>query len=324
MNTTAYLDGVELETSPCPNGCATADEPVLEGQDRLHGLRGRFRVVRCRHCGLMRTDPRPTAQTIGAYYPSDYGPHHTVAPVVKVKPQTWHRRFRARMQRWLGKDVRRLPDIPAGHLVELGCASGAYLAEQRARGWTVEGIEFSDDAAQRARELGIPVQTATAETAAAPERPADVVAAWMVLEHLHEPAAALRKVRHWVKPEGYLVAAVPDAGALERRVFGEYWYGLHLPNHLYHYTPDSLRTLLRHNGWELTQVHWQPNCNNLLNSLEWMSQERGWPRRLALARWLKNAPRAAKLRKHLGWLLGITRQSGRMEFWARPASHVDR
>jgi SAM-dependent methyltransferase len=214
--------------------------------------------------------------------------------------------------------VRRLPDIPPGHLVEVGCASGAYLSEVRAKGWSVEGVEYSNQAADTARALGLTVQTASVETAQPPQQTADVLAAWMVLEHLHEPLAALKKIRAWVRPGGYLVAAVPDAGALERRLFGEYWYGLHLPAHLYHYTPRTLRTLLDKAGWNLVAVRWQPNCSNLLNSLEWMSQARQWPRVLRATRWMKNAPRAAKLRRRLGWLLGATRQSGRMEFWARP------
>lgn len=266
----------------------------------------------------MRTDPRPTAETIGAYYPQDYAPYRSAATAPRPKPLNWHRRLKSRLVRFLGKDMRRLPSIPAGHLVEIGCASGDYLREMQARGWTVEGIEFSDHAASTARSLGLAVQTATVESARPPQRKADVVAAWMVLEHLHEPLAALAKIREWVHPAGYLVGVVPDADALERRVFGEYWYALQLPSHLYHYTARTLRTVLHNAGWNLVAVRWQPNCSNLLNSLEWMSEARGWPRVLAATRWMKSAPKAASLRKRLGWLLGITRQSGRMEFWAQP------
>ena len=35
----------------------------------------RFAIVQCRHCGLTYTDPRPTPETIGAFYPSGYRPH---------------------------------------------------------------------------------------------------------------------------------------------------------------------------------------------------------------------------------------------------------
>lgn len=311
-------DGVKFEHRPCPNGCAATDRLVIEAGDHLHGLPGRFRMVCCVHCGLMRTDPRPTPQTIGAFYPSDYGPYHSAPSVPRIKPPAWHRRLKARIHRFFGRDLRRLPDMPPGHMVEIGCSSGAYLVEMRARGWSVEGIEFSEQAASVTRSLGIAVQTASVETAHAPNRPADVLAAWMVLEHLHEPVASLRQLRGWLQPGGTLVGVVPDASALERRVFGEYWYALQLPTHLYHFTPRSLRRVFEQAGWDLVALRWQPNCNNLLSSLEWMSQARGWQRTLRATRWLKNAPEADKLRRRLAWLLGVSRQSGRMEFWARP------
>jgi hypothetical protein len=48
-------------------GCDDRDERVLQGRDRLHDLAGTYTVVRSSGCGLLRTDPRPTADTIGYY-----------------------------------------------------------------------------------------------------------------------------------------------------------------------------------------------------------------------------------------------------------------
>src|SRR4051812_38486661 len=93
-------EGVELEDCPCPNGCVRSDSFILEGEDRLHGLPGRFLVVRCGGCELMRTNPRPTAATISAYYPSDYGPYasNLAEPTPAAEVPIWRRRFRA----WIG------------------------------------------------------------------------------------------------------------------------------------------------------------------------------------------------------------------------------
>ncbi|ACB33243.1 Methyltransferase type 11 [Leptothrix cholodnii SP-6] len=319
-----YPAGVSLESRPCPNGCEPADQSVLVGQDRIHGIPGRFTVVRCQHCGLMRTDPRPTPQTIGAYYPADYAPHRAVDAVSKPKVRKWRHRFKDKIARLLGRDVRRLPPIEPGHMLEIGCASGAYLKEMRAQGWSVEGIEYSDAAAQSAREMGIHVQTASVETARDPERTADVATAWMVLEHLHDPVQALVKIRRWLKPDGYLVGVVPDANALDRRLFGELWYALQLPSHLYHYTPATLRQVLDTAGWELVQTRWQPNERNLLISLEWWLAGRNRPTAKKCLLWLKEARGARRLRRWLAWTLGVTHQSGRMEFWARPKRTQDR
>lgn len=310
-------DGVELEDRRCPLGCPPADRLVVEGQDRLHGIPGRYRIVECRRCGLMRTNPRPTQGTIGVYYPDDYAPYAALPAAAEAMPSR-----RPRWRRWLiarlGLQSRQLPSITPGRLLEVGCASGQWLEGMGRQGWQVEGIEFSEAAARQARARGLAVQTASVETARPPSEPVDVIAAWMVLEHLHEPIAALRRLRDWTRDDGWLLAAVPDAGALPRRLFGERAYDLHLPNHLYHYTPATMETLLRAAGWRLERVCWQRNANTLLWSFEYLAADRGWKRRLAAMRWLRTSWAAGRLRMLLAWLLGVTRQSGRIEIMARP------
>ena len=312
------MESVRLEDGCCPLGCPRSDEVVVTGRDLLHDLPGEFTVVKCRKCGLMRTNPRPTRETIGAYYPSDYGPYQDTDP--PIVPQG------VGLKRWLkhilGFEIRAIPPTPVGRLLEIGCANGAYMEQMCHAGWSVEGIEFSETATQQARARGFSVQAATVETAQAPAQPVDIVAAWMVLEHLHEPVSALRKVRNWVKPDGYLIASVPDAGALERRVFGNRWYALQLPNHLYHFTPRSLERVLNCAGWKLERVRWQRNCNNLLWSIEYLARDKAWGRTANIVRWLRTSNGAAKFRILLRWILGMTRQSGRMEIWARPLLHA--
>jgi 2-polyprenyl-3-methyl-5-hydroxy-6-metoxy-1,4-benzoquinol methylase len=307
---------VELESTACPNGCAPSDHLVLEGEDRLHGVPGRFSVVQCAFCGLMRTNPRPTPASIHTYYPEDYAPYQSQDASDAGASQG--SRLKRLFASALCLQSRVPPPVATGHLLEIGCASGAYLEQMRSAGWSAEGIEFSGDAAARARARGFRVQTATVESAQAPQQPVDLVAAWMVLEHLHEPVEALRRIRQWVRPDGYLIASVPDAGSLERRLFGDRWYALQLPTHLYHYTPRTLATVLHSAGWQLCRVRWQKNANNLLWSLEYLVNDRRWKRMTRAAAWLRGSPRAGKLRLLLGWILGILRQSGRIEIWAKP------
>lgn len=313
--------GVELEDRPCPNGCPAQDEQVLEGHDRIHNIPGRYRVVRCGHCGLIRTNPRPTAATIGAYYPDNYGPYISTQVVGAAGVVPW---WRKGLRRLLGLEARHLPAVAPGRLLEIGCASGAFLSQMRDRGWDVQGIEFSDAAAQQARAVGLSVQTGSVESAQPPAQAVDLVAAWMVLEHLHEPIHALKRLRTWVKPDGWLIASVPDASAFARRAFGERAYDLHLPNHLYHYTPQTVAKVLEASGWRLSRVIWQRNANNLLWSAEYLASERDWSKLERLVRWLRTARGARVPRTLIAWLLGVTRQSGRIEIWARPSAISDR
>lgn len=314
---------VQLEDVPCPLGCGRDDAFVVHGHDRLNHVPGEFTVVRCRSCGLMRTTPRPTPSSISAYYPDTYSPYLTtrVTAAPTAGAGVARRSAIGRLARAaIGPRTRPLPDLPPGRMLEVGCGSGSFLHSMAARGWDVEGIEYSSTAAAQARALGYRVHTGSLEAAPDPSRPYDLIVGWMVLEHLHDPVAGLRKLRRWSSPASRLVLSVPDAGALDRRLFADAWYALSLPTHLFHYTPRTLRLMLRRAGWTADRLHWEHNPNYMLNSLRYRCLDRGRPRAAAYLADVAQGRRHGSLRLAMGKLLGLTRQSGRMTVWASPSS----
>src|SRR3546814_19485724 len=78
------------------------------------------------------------------------------------------------------------------------------------------------------------------ESAGDAQHPFDLIVGWMVLEHLHQPLDVLQKLRSWVRPDGWIVLSVPDAGGLEVRLCGDRWDALQLPTHLHHFSPENL------------------------------------------------------------------------------------
>lgn len=309
---------VELESRPCPLGCTSGDEPVLTGRDRLHDLPGEFRVVRCRGCGLMRTNPRPTLDSIEFYYPADYRPFLTsrvaATPLNQPGRTGWLRRFARRVLRPVNHE---LPGRPAGRMLEIGCGSGAFLQEMRDKGWKVEGIEPSPEAGGAAQVLGHKVHVGPLETAPDPREPYDLIVGWMVLEHLHDPVADLERLGRWSASGAYLVASVPDASALEFKLFADAWYALHLPGHLFHYSPRTLGLVLARAGWRLERIFWHDNPNNLLLSARYRCLERGWTKTADALEQMADCRRLPRTRLALGKLLGALRSSGRMTIWAR-------
>jgi SAM-dependent methyltransferase len=310
-----------VEDRDCPLGCARGDELVLEGRDRILGLPGVFKVVRCRACGLLRTNPRPTAAAMSAYYPGDYGPYASTR--IGEKPPdarpAWRRRLSGALARLTDPGGQHLPPVAPGRLLEIGCASGAYLHRMAQAGWDVEGIEFSEEAAAQARAAGHLVRSGSVETAAGPATPFDLVVGWMVLEHLDDPVLALRKLRDWTAPGGRLVASVPNAGCWELRAFSDAWYSLHLPNHLWHPTVPTLSKVLERGGWKLERVFFHRDLRDLLGSLGHALEDRGrFPK---LAARLKSFPEAggrlAQLLFPAAFLLAAVGQTGRMTIWAR-------
>lgn len=313
------LKNVILERVSCPNGCESDDKLILIGHDRLNNLPGEFSLVKCRNCGLMRTDPRPTPDTMGFYYPDNYGPYlgTQVRQQQVTKPSGMKKILGPLLKRFFNFHAQSLPSITPGRMLEIGCASGAFLHQMAARGWEVEGIEFSESAARRAAQLGYPVHVGALETAPSPRESYDLIVGWMVLEHLYDPVAGLRMLREWAKPGAWLVLSVPNAGSLEFRLFKDRWYALQLPTHIHHFTPETLKEILQAGGWKLKKVYHQRILSNFIASAGYLLKDKGYVKLGGkLLAFPENSGRWPYILYPLAWLLSVFGQTGRMTVWA--------
>jgi 2-polyprenyl-3-methyl-5-hydroxy-6-metoxy-1,4-benzoquinol methylase len=313
------VDSVILEESPCPLHVGGVDDPVITGRDRLHDLPGQFSVVRCRQCGLMRTSPRPSPETIGFYYPPDYGPYKGTIVATGVSRNGWKAHFVQIGKALFDTKAATLPKMPTGRLLEIGCASGSFLHVMAQRGWDVEGIEFSSDAAATARALGYQIETGAVETVEKPSDYFDLVIGWMVVEHLHDPIASLKKLARWTRAGGMLAISVPNAGSFEFGLFGARWYALQVPTHLFHYDPNTIRALLDASGWRITKIQHHRTIANLIASTGYWLFDHGYRR---TGQTLINFPErggrlGAILLFPISFVLALFGQTGRMTIWAQ-------
>jgi 2-polyprenyl-3-methyl-5-hydroxy-6-metoxy-1,4-benzoquinol methylase len=311
----------QMETADCALGCRRDDELVFVGRDRLHGLPGEFQVVRCRTCGLLRTDPRPTPAEMSLYYPNEYGPHQCAGEAAPLQDgrRPWRRGVGSLAWRLADSRAESLPPMTPGRLLEVGCASGSFLDRMAKVGWSVEGIEFSESAAARASRLGYAIHRGRLEEAPAPAEPFDIVVGWMALEHLHDPLKSIEKLRSWVKPGGWLALSVPDAGSVGFTIFRSAWYPVDLPRHLYHFDRRTLRLLLEKGGWRVRRFITQRTVMDFIASFGYVLGDTGIAP--GLSEWLKKAPerpgRLPLLLFPLSYLLSFLRQTGRMTVWAQ-------
>jgi SAM-dependent methyltransferase len=310
---------VLLENVGCILGCANNDEVVFSARDLLHFLPGVYCVVRCRACGLMRTNPRPTQATIALYYPDNYGPYlASTVNSVNQNDSTLRSFLKLIFNRVFNFGGTLLPTLKPGRLLEIGCASGAFLHQMATKGWRVHGIEFSEKAAFAAKSLGYSVHAGALEKAPQPEDSFDLIVGWMVLEHLHDPVAALKKLREWAKPESWLVLSIPNAGSVEFRLFRDKGYALQLPTHLYHFNPKSVEKVLLAGGWRLVKIHHQITVSNLVGSIGYVLRDWGYTK--IAKRFIDFPDRGGYLAYVLypfSWLLSRFGQTGRMTVWAK-------
>jgi SAM-dependent methyltransferase len=214
--------------------------------------RERFSILRCRGCGVGRTDPIPA--DLAPYYASYHGGRHGATVRFCL-------RRRMRLLCAAGS--------PPGRLLDIGCGDGSFLLTARAEGWTVAGTEFNP---QAARERGLNISESLDELRA--DERFDCITLWHSLEHLHEPVVVMQRVRQLLAPGGTVLIAVPDSGGLQARLFGRHWLHLDVPRHLYHYDRCSLESLLqaagfrpctwRHQEFEYDLLGWSQSALNSL------------------------------------------------------------
>lgn len=227
--------------------CGADDaQPCLLLRDLSSGLPGQFKLVRCRQCGLRYLNPRPLPAEMADYYPQDYRPYKRAIADERWALMRWMRKRNILRRRQAAE--RHAPRIP-GHVLDVGCSTGIFLAEMQSAGWQGTGIEMKGSAAAYARErFGLEVVDGTLEQASLPAHTFDVITFWDVLEHTHDPLAALRQAHSLLRPGGIVVATVPNYHSLDRKLFGAAWIGFDAPRHLTVFAPGTLQCMFERAG----------------------------------------------------------------------------
>lgn len=215
-----------------------------------------LQAIACTNCGIIFLDPQPTAEEITQLYSKEYfegdfrcGHAGSYFDEESIGGIVDHR---------LLQRIRRFK--PGGRFLEIGCAGGAFLHAARDVGYTVRGVEFSEDAAQLAREkFGLDVVTGDLLAARFLDDSFDVVFMGDVIEHLPDPTATLTEINRISSQDSLLVLACPTQTNTMFSRIGFLVYGLlgkkatiNLPPyHLFEYRPKGLRRILDRCGFEI-------------------------------------------------------------------------
>jgi ubiquinone/menaquinone biosynthesis C-methylase UbiE len=229
--------------------------------DRLHGFEGRFQYVRCEDCGLVYMNPQISPECISQFYPADYAPHQVSSSAQnKITPK---------------------PDLPGmildtlnpqSRVLDVGCGNGDFLHQlQKLCSCRVSGVDISENAASRAREqYGLEVFTGDILSAPLEDNTFDLVTARSCIEHIPDPATALKKAYALCKPSGRLFIKTPNSESFAAKFFKDKWYHLDCPRHLYIFSPSTIKALLERCGFEVVKVSYETSSKGWLGSLQYV------------------------------------------------------
>ena len=226
----------------CP-ACGGATTPWLRAPASEPADATAYELVRCKACGTAVTTgtaPGPAAYASGIYA-------HEPPRLARVLGAL--QRIATRLPL---RAIRRAGISPGARILDAGAGRGRLVSALREHGYRAEGIDSSP------RGPGITRASIEEHTADG----LDAVVLWHVLEHLHDPAAALERARDWLAPSGVLLVAVPNLTSLQAWIAGPAWFHLDLPRHRTHFTARGVRELLGRTGLEPVRVyHFVPEHN---------------------------------------------------------------
>lgn len=227
---------------------------LFSSRDRMLGLPGEFFVKKCT-CGLVFLDPMPEEDILKKYYPSsEYYAYKT------NKDESFFTRLREYLiehyckknllSRIIATLIHNVPAIPSwrrnGKILDVGCGSGDTLLLLKKLGWNVYGLDIDKNALKIAKKRG--VQSVTYGTykdiVRFPDNYFDAIRLYHVIEHLDNPALALKIIYKKLKKNGELIIGTPNVKSITAWIFGKYWLNLDTPRHVILFNPNILQKLL--------------------------------------------------------------------------------
>jgi 2-polyprenyl-3-methyl-5-hydroxy-6-metoxy-1,4-benzoquinol methylase len=161
-------------------------------------------------------------------------------------------------------EVAALVDAGTKTILDVGCGTGrlSALLKKLDPKRTVFGVEQNEQAASDACKVLDSVVTGDIQTMQLPFESAmfDCMVFADVLEHLIDPGAVLRKLRPYLKPQGYIICSVPNMRhytvilKLIRRGWEYDDYGLFDRTHIRFFSLTSAKKMLVEEGFELEHI----------------------------------------------------------------------
>lgn len=245
-----------MKSAPNCIACTTQTELHLPKMfDDRYGCPGLYDIYRCPNCKQAQTMPLLSPEDLpglyGGYYPRREIDIEALVrqvgnPADPVEIKRHRRNGTDNQGQYLAQ--------PGMEILDYGCGAGVSLMEAKALGAEPYGIEADPNVQQVIDALQLRIHIGTLDDAPFADRQFDLIVLNQVLEHIPQPEELLERFQGMLKPGGKLVLGVPNADSIFARFFKRTWINWHVPYHLHHFTPRSVRLFLERCGWRVSSL----------------------------------------------------------------------
>lgn len=234
--------------SNCPICQSQHIESFLEAKD--YTVSGEyFKIVQCRSCSFLFTNPRPSISEAGKYYESEnYISHSNTNEGIVNKLYHWVRNITLQQKvNWIS------PYKQSNEILDVGCGNGHFLRACKKAGWKVSGMELDKKtAAQAEKNTGEKIANQLKEID--PAAQFQIITLWHVLEHVYELDDYFAFFKAKLKPSGKLLFALPNPKSHDAEKFKSFWAAYDVPRHIHHFTPTTIELLAKKHGFKLVKT----------------------------------------------------------------------
>lgn len=220
----------------------------LKPEEKFFLAKIRNRLVRCDACRLAFLSPRLHSEALNRLYELWYRYGYTEIFTDDDHIQARRREFENYHYKTMSNYV-----LKPGSLLDIGCGSGLFMNVCEERGWDVDGIESSREAADYAvSHFCLNVRHGDLLSFES-DRKYDVVVMNDFLEHTRNPLDCLRHANTLTKSGGIIMIRVPNIESIQSRLMRHRWYGI-LALHLFYFSRATIKTALVRCGFEPIEV----------------------------------------------------------------------
>ncbi|MCL0079868.1 class I SAM-dependent methyltransferase [Dehalococcoidia bacterium] len=231
-----------IKEEPCPLCGGTTFLIITEKPSR---------VIECENCQFNFKSHRPSPVELEQYYSSSQSPTH----------QEGENKLREREIKWKVKLLSQMVNLNrVQSLLDIGCDDGLFLFTLKRNFPHLEvfGIEPSERRVRIAKEIyGLKnIRTGLFENTDI-KRTFDLITAFHVLEHVHDPIKFLQKIKSVMNLQSLLCLQVPTVSHCRIDLplgIRFLLYGYFLSEHLWFFTPKTLCRLLEQQEFSIKTV----------------------------------------------------------------------
>lgn len=260
-------------TVVCPLCSKIPNRLALSAYDNRFHQPGLYEIVWCSPCNLGMTRPQLSHEDLVDLYRKHYSQdglerEEKITKLDSEYNHSWISSLKQKLKRFISSRPV-LPSDWSGNLLDFGCNDGEQLEIYRQTNqFELYGLDINPSAVAIAQRKGFKVHCGDLKDAPWGDHFFDVIVLSQVIEHLPDPIEALIEIRQKLKPGGHLLLTCPNAASFWSRAFRLAWAHWHVPYHLYHHTPQSVRSLAEKAGFQVKTLQTKSPAYWLFLSLD--------------------------------------------------------